>query len=106
MGTLALNQFQKPNESTLLLNFQRGSARFEFHNNRWDFCTEPETAWIQGGAWELDRDDLFIKQANVFLDCIEQRTAPTCDLPDALHTLHTNLAMLESNQTKQWLHIP
>ncbi len=106
MGNLSLNQFQAPNESTLMLNFQRGTARFEFHNNRWDFCTEPESPWKQGGLCKLERDDLFIKQANVFLDCIEQRTAATCDLQAALHTLHTNLAMLESNQTKQWFHIP
>jgi len=105
MGSLALNQFQAPNETTLLLNFQRGSARFEFHNNRWDFCTEPESAWKQGGLCELERDDLFIKQANVFLDCIEQRSGATCDLQGAMHTLYTNLAMLESNQTKQWFHI-
>ena len=106
MGNLALNQFQAPNETTLQLNFQRGTARFEFHNNRWDYCTQPETGWLTGGVCELDRDDLFIKQANLFLDCIEQRSAPICDLQDAVHTLHTNLAMLESNQTKQWFHIP
>ena len=106
MGSLTLNQFQSPNETTLQLNFERGSTRYEFHNNKWAFSTEPEAGWLPGGQYKLERDDLFTKQANVFLDCIEQRTTPTCDLHDALHTLHTNLAMLESNQTKQWFHIP
>ena len=66
MGSLTLNQFQSLNETTLQLNFERGSARYEFHNNKWAFSTEPEAGWLPGGQYKLERDDLFTKQANVF----------------------------------------
>ncbi|MEC9096288.1 MAG: Gfo/Idh/MocA family oxidoreductase, partial [Planctomycetota bacterium] len=38
MGSLTLNQFQAPNESTLQINFERCSIRAEFHRNQWRQC--------------------------------------------------------------------
>ncbi len=105
MGSLALNQFQSPNEATLDIHFQKGSIRAFFHSNLWLYCDKPETAWQTGRKYDLQRDDLFIAQANKFLDCLETRTTPSCNLQEAAHTLNTNLAMLTSSKTKQWLNI-
>lgn len=106
MGSLTLNQFQNPNESTLLLNFEQATVRATFHDNHWRFCDAPEAPWQPGGQYQLERDDLFVRQANSFLDSVENRTGPACTLEEGLHTLNTNLAMLESTKSKQWFHIP
>ncbi len=103
MASLTLNQFQAPNESTLMLNFQRGTIRVEFHRNHWHFCDTPQGEWKLGASYEIDRDDLFIDQANVFLDNCLNQTGPTCSLAEATHTLNTNLAMLRSTKSQHWI---
>ena len=106
MGSLTLNQFQYPNETTLSIIFERGSIRCDLHDNTWYYCAEIAGGWNLGAEHHLERDDLFERQAAHFLDVLEGREQPSCTLDAAVHTLHTNLAMLSSNNDKQWYHIP
>lgn len=103
MASLTLNQFQSPNESTLLINFECGTIRIEFHRNHWHFHDTPEGGWELGASYKMERDDLFIRQANIFLDNCLNQTGPTCSLAEATHTLNTNLAMLQSTMSRQWI---
>lgn len=103
MGSLSLNQFQAPNESTLLINFERATIRIEFHKNHWHFCETPDGNWVLGKSYEIERDDLFLQQARVFLNNCFQRTDPTCTLNEAQQTLNTNLAMLRSAELREWI---
>ncbi len=41
LASYALNQYQAPNEATLTVVCQRGTARFESHRQRWGWMTEP-----------------------------------------------------------------
>ncbi len=106
LGSLTLNQFQTPNETSLTINFEQATVRCDLHNGTWQYCTQPEGDWLPGGEYSLERDDLFVSQANAFLDAVEQGGSPACNLQDAKHTLQTNLAMLASVRDKQWYHIP
>ena len=106
MGSFSLNQHQAPNESTITVVCTRGTARFEFHNMRWRWATEPGGDWTDEPAGPLERDTLFIRQANAFLDAVEGTAAPLCTLADARQTLAVNLATLRSAERGGWETIP
>ena len=102
MGSLVLNQFQTPNESTLIINCERGTIKCLFHENRWLWNDTPEEPWNEGASYKLERDDLFVRQANMFLDAREQKQSISCNLEAAIQTLKVNLAMLESSDSLTW----
>jgi predicted dehydrogenase len=76
--------------------------RFEMHRGRWLWCAGPEEPWHEEAAAPPDRDGLFVRQAESFLDAVENRTAPLCDLADAAQTLRVNLAILRSVESRGW----
>jgi len=102
MACYSLNQHQAPNETTISVVCTGGTARFEHHASRWRWMTEPGGTWHDENAQSLDRDAVFVRQANAFLDAVEGRAAPLCDLDDGLRTLRANLAILESAERKCW----
>lgn len=102
MGSFTLNQHQAPNESTLTVVCERGAARFEAHRTRWLSCCEPGAEWQVEAEFTLERDDLFVRQAEQFLDLLEGRRPPACTIDDAEQTLRVNLAALESARDRTW----
>lgn len=55
--------------------------------------------WRRGKATKLDRDSVFMYQAQHFLDCIRGEGKPRCNLEEAAQTLRTMLAALQSGDT-------
>ena len=106
LGNYSLNQHQAPNETTLTVICERGTARFEVHGNRWQWMSSPGGVWQDGLSQLLERDELFIRQANLFLDAAEGQRPPTCNLTAGLQTLRVNLAALRSVETGTWQTIP
>ncbi len=102
MGCFSLNQHQAPNESTLSVVCQRGTVRFEYHESRWRWLTEPGGQWHDESAGPLERDTLFIRQAEAFLDAMAGRREPLCTLDEAAQTLRVNLAILAAAETHEW----
>ena len=92
----ATNQFQAPNENTILLHAERGSVKIEVHQQRWGVLRRGETAWTWHAPPPLERDDLFIAQANAFLDGTEGKPTPLCTFEEAVQTLRFNQAALHS----------
>jgi predicted dehydrogenase len=95
----SLNQFQAPNEMTMQIHGESGSVKIELHEQRW-------AHFRRGGEkWELHptpvghRDDLFVAQANAFLDGIEGKDTSLCTIHEAIQTLKFNMAALESART-------
>ncbi|MEQ9407135.1 MAG: Gfo/Idh/MocA family oxidoreductase [Fuerstiella sp.] len=105
LGSFSLNQHQPPNESTLTVVCEQGALRFEMHQNRCLTCQEPNAAWVVAEAFELERDDLFVRQASAFIDQLEQQTEPSCSIAEAEQTLRVNLAALESVRTGTWIQL-
>lgn len=104
MGSFQLNQHQAPNESTITVICERGTARFEYHHSRWRWMEGPEQPW-QDDPHPLERDDLFTTQAARFLDAIEGITAPACTLDEAAQTLRTCLGALNQTAHPPWLEV-
>jgi predicted dehydrogenase len=102
LASYSLNQYQAPNEFTLTVVCERGTVCCEFHEHRWRWMTEPGGAWHDEPIAPLERDTLFIAQANAFLDAVESKTALPCTLEDGLQTLRVNLAALASVERGTW----
>lgn len=105
LGSFSLNQHQAPNESQLTVICERGTVRFEAHNAHWLSCVEPGENWFIENEFRIERDDLFEKQANAFLDLLDGQQSPACSLGEGLQTLKVNLAALESVKSGQWVSI-
>ena len=101
-SSFSLNQHQAPNETTMNIVCQRGTIQIEFHNQRWRWQSEPEQGWQLGSQFSLERDDMFVSQANMFLDAIESKSPVVCSLSEGLQTLKANLAMLRAVDTHTW----
>ena len=103
MGSFSLNQHQAPNETSLTVICEQGAVRYEAHRSRWVSCVEPGTQWQTEAAYPLERDDLFVRQANTFLDLMHGVGEPPCSLADGLQTLRVNLAALRSIKEQKWI---
>jgi len=102
LGSFSLNQHQAPNESTITVVCEQGTLRFEYHQHRWRWQSEPGGDWHDEVAATLERDTLFIAQAQKFLDFIEHKAAARCTWNEARQTLLVNRAILESCRTRTW----
>lgn len=102
LGSYSLNQHQAPNESTITVVCTEGTARFEYHRSRWSWMTDPGGQWHEECADPLERDTLFIRQAEAFLDAMEGRRPPLCSLDEGLQALRVNLAILRSAAQGTW----
>jgi predicted dehydrogenase len=102
LGCYALNQHQAPDEMTITVICDRGTARCEFHHNRWQWMTQPGDAWHDEPIGPLERDTLFTLQANAFLDAVEHASDPPCSLDEGIQTLRVNLAALASADQSTW----
>ena len=102
LASYSLNQHQAANETTITVICERGVARFEYHENRWRSMTTPGGEWSDHGGEPLERDTLFVRQANAFLDAIEGRAAVPCSPDEAAQTLRVNLGILASAREGAW----
>ncbi len=104
LACYAYNQHQAPNELTMSVVCERGTARFESHCSRWSWMSEPDSPWQHESLPPLERDTIFIRQANHFLDAMIGRQTPTCTLEEAVRTLGVTLAVLKASQDRSgWL---
>lgn len=102
LGSFSLNQHQAPNESSITVVCKRGTLRFEMHNSRWRWQINPGDTWHDEAATKLERDTLFTRQADSFLDSIEGIHPPLCTLEEGIQTLQVNLGILRSIEDRQW----
>ena len=102
LGQLGLNQHQAPNEFSLTVVCEQGTARFELLEHRWRWMKEPGGTWHECPARPLEHDERFVIQANLFLDVIEGKAEPACTVAEALQTLRVNLAVLDASENPRW----
>ena len=97
--SFAMTQFQTPNENTLLIHCENGSVKIETNHQRWGVMQRGDTDWTWHQTPPQERDDMFIAQANAFLDGVEGRDTPLCTFEEAVQTLKFNQAALRSAAT-------
>lgn len=102
LANYGMNQYQAPNETSITVVCERGTAQFQAHENGWRWMTEPGQAWTVEKFPPMERDTMFIAQANQFLDVVEGKAEPLCTLEEGLQTLKVNLAALNSLGQGSW----
>ena len=106
MGSYHFNQHQYPNESVFTLVCERGTLRLELCANRLRIMDRPDGDWEDEISNAFKRDDIFVSQANSFLDAIEGQPSIACTLDEAKHTTGCQIALLEeANQSPQWQYV-
>jgi predicted dehydrogenase len=103
LASYSLNQHQAPNESTLTVVCERGTVRYESHEQRWRWQVDPSDHWHDEPSVPLERDDLFVAQAERFLDVVAGAADPSCTLDEAIRTLRTNQAVLRACENRTWV---
>ena len=102
LGSYVLNQHQAPNEGMLTVACTKGTVRFEMHNSRWRWQSDPAGSWQDETATKLERDTLFTRQAESFLDAMEGAKLPLCSLDEGFQTLRVNMSILRSIEERRW----
>jgi predicted dehydrogenase len=105
LASYALNQHQASNETTITVVCERGAARFESHRNCWMWMQRPDERWHEEAAVGIERDGMFLRQANAFLDAITGSGEPLCTLAEGVAALKVNLAVLASVEQRCWQEI-
>ncbi len=106
LASYSLNQHQAPNECTITVVCERGTARFELHRHAWRWMERPDTPWQEEVTQFAERDDWFTAQENAWLDALGGAAAPLCSLEEGLQTLRVNLATLASvREGGRWVNV-
>jgi len=105
LASYSLNQHQAPSEIVVTMVCDQGTVRFEGHQNRWRWATEPGAPWQDEPSPAVERDEIYLRQAHRFLDAREGRAKVACTLEEGLQTLRVNLAILTSLEMKAWVAI-
>jgi len=105
LASYSLNQHQAANEFTLTVVCRHGAARLELHRQRWRWITEPETPWHDESFPAVERDAVFVRQADMFLDAVAHGSPVACSLDEAEHALRVNRAILQAAETRTWQHV-
>ena len=103
MGCYNFNLHQAPNEITITIVYEKATLRFELHQSRWMWMTEPGGKWQGNHTIKVDRDEWFTAQENAFLDVLEGKAKPLCTIQEAYQTLKAILAILDStDKPSKW----
>jgi predicted dehydrogenase len=102
LASYSMNQFQAPNELTITVVCEHGTVRFESHQQRWRRMLQPDENWQDELLEPFDRDFLFVKQANSFLDAIQRDSKLLCSLADGVQSQRVNCAAIKSAESGAW----
>ena len=106
MGSYHFNQHQYPDESVFTLVCERGTLRLELCANRLRIMDRPDGDWEDEINNAFQRDDIFVSQANSFLDAIEGQPSISCTIDEAKHTISCQMALLEeAKQSPRWQNV-
>lgn len=102
MASYSLNQHQLANEMSMTVITDTAMLRWESHRHRYRIFDRTMSEWQDREFPPLERDELFVRQANAFLDAVENCAPPLCDVSEGMSTLRANLASLKSLETGCW----
>ncbi len=106
LASYAMTQFQAANEAVFEIHGELGSLKIESHAQRWGSIKHGEKDWNWQVTPPLERDDLFIAQAQSFLDGMEGKACALSTFDEAVQTLRFNIAALQSASTGLPVSIP
>ena len=100
-ASLVQNQFQAPNELLITIHGLKGSVRADFHHQRVGVCLHGTGEWEWFALPSEERDGMFIRQADSFLNALEGKPDDLATLEDGWQTLKVNLAAMRSSDRRE-----
>ena len=106
IGSLHLDYYRRPAEHKLEIIGTEGTIE-------WKNATGAARIYrAKTDAWEshlvpqgFDRNDMFLMEMKHFINVIEGKEEPTCNLEDGARTLEVAMAIHESSKTKKVIHL-
>lgn len=105
LGLYSLNLHQAPDEFTITVVAESGTCRLDLQHNRWSCKTKSDQPWEHHTSKIDNRDQIYICQANAFLNAIAGQSTVPCTLKEAEQSLRVNLATLRSADNTPWLNV-
>ncbi len=105
LGLYSLNLHQAPDDFTITVIAEAGTCRLDLQRNRWSCKTESGQPWEHHSFSIENRDQIYICQANTFLDAVAGLAPVTCTIREAEQSLRVNLAMLKNMGRTPWLEV-
>ena len=105
LGVYSLNLHQAPDQFTITVVCESGTCQLDLMLNQWSCKQTPGTPWEHHPFRIENRDQVYIHQAEVFLDAVAGVGPVACTLEEAEQSLRVNLAMLESAGGTPWLEV-
>jgi predicted dehydrogenase len=102
LGVYSLNLHQAPDEFTITVVCEAGTCRLDLIQNRWSCMRAPGDPWDHHPFRIENRDQIYIRQAECFLDAVAGIGPIPCTLEEAEQSLRVNLAMLNSTDRTPW----
>jgi predicted dehydrogenase len=100
MGTIHMDLFGRKHRRFLNVYGQRGNLSWDFFANRID-VEHVEDRHAQTLTFSCERNDMFVAEAQHFLDCMDGKATPAVTGADALRTLRILLTGIESSETRR-----
>lgn len=97
VAQLTLCLFQHDAHELLQIVGDEGTIRLERDTERLQVFHKQSRVWQSGRVSGVNRDDLFMMQAEHFTNCIEGKAEPRCTVEEAEKTLRVILAAMESS---------
>lgn len=103
LASYAVNHHQTPNESSITVVCENGTARLEIKRDLWKWMADPVGEWHEEPSGLNSYDEWFTAQESAFLDHLEGICPPLCSLREGWQTLRVNRAALaSSDQQGTW----
>jgi len=99
LASYSYNQFQAPNANLVQIHCEEGSLCIESHRQRWGVHPRNAEEWLWHESPLLERDALFVAQAEAFLDELEGKASELATFEEGVQTLRVNRAALDSAAT-------
>lgn len=103
-GTIHMDLFGRKHRRSLHICGETGNILWDFFSNQVEIH-HVEDKSTQTFRFTCERNEMFIAEAQHFLDCIAGKAEPRVSIEDAMKTLKVLLAGMESSETKRMIKV-
>lgn len=99
-----LDLYGRPHERFISVTGEKGTLLWSSDPNRVRFGTETGQIWSDQ-CFEFERNDMFLKVAQEFIDMLDSKTLPSCTIEDGIKVMKILEACRESSVTERMVRV-